>query len=56
MFKVLALDLDGTVLNSRHAISRALRDKIHALKETASVVLVTGRHHTAAKPYHRDLG
>ncbi len=56
MFKVLALDLDGTVLNSRHAISRALRDKIHALKETAYVVLVTGRHHTAAKPYHRELG
>ena len=56
MIKVLALDLDGTVLNSKNAISGALRDKIHALKEIASVVLVTGRHHTAAKPYHHELG
>lgn len=56
MYKVLALDLDGTVLNSRHGISSALRDKIYSLKESVHVVLVTGRHHTAAKPYYYELG
>ena len=55
-YKVLALDLDGTVLNSDHCISSALRKKIHQLKEKVHVVLVTGRHHTAAKPYYRELG
>lgn len=56
MYKVLALDLDGTVLNSQHSISPALRDKIQALKDVVHIVLVTGRHHTAAQPYHRELG
>lgn len=56
LYKVLALDLDGTVLNSHHGISRVLRDKIHTLKESVHVVLVTGRHHTTAKPYYYELG
>lgn len=56
MYKVLALDLDGTVLNSRHAISSPLRDTINSLQESIHVVLVTGRHHTAAMPYHYELG
>lgn len=56
MYKVLALDLDGTALNKNHAISAALRDKIHQLKDTVDVIIVTGRHHTAAYPYYLELG
>ena len=55
MHKVLALDLDGTVLNSEHRISNELRATIQALKPYVHVVLVTGRHHTAAKPYYAEL-
>lgn len=55
MYRVLALDLDGTVLNSDNKISASLRQTIKALKDVFHVLLVTGRHHTAAKPYHREL-
>jgi len=55
MYKVLALDLDGTVLNSENRISGELRDTIQALQQYVHVVLVTGRHHTAAKPYYAEL-
>jgi Cof subfamily protein (haloacid dehalogenase superfamily) len=55
MYKVLALDLDGTVLNSDNRISDQLRATIHALAQYVQVVLVTGRHHTAAKPYYAEL-
>jgi len=56
MYKILALDLDGTLLNSQHVINPRLRNKIQALKDVIHIVLVTGRHHTAAQPYHRELG
>lgn len=55
MYQVLALDLDGTVLNSENKISVPLRETIEVLKDRFHVVLVTGRHHTAAKPYHYEL-
>ncbi|MGX9415734.1 Cof-type HAD-IIB family hydrolase [Vibrio sp. RC27] len=55
-YKVLALDLDGTVLNSDRQISEPLRQTIQTLKDRVHIVLVTGRHHTAAKPYHYELG
>ncbi|MGB5444391.1 MAG: Cof-type HAD-IIB family hydrolase [Psychromonas sp.] len=56
MYKVLALDLDGTVLNSEHGIHPEVKAAIREATEVCHVVLVTGRHHTAAKPYHEELG
>ncbi|SHO56473.1 pyridoxal phosphatase [Vibrio quintilis] len=56
MYKVLALDLDGTVLTDDHTI---LPQTIHAIREAQKhchVVIVTGRHHTAAKPYYQAMG
>lgn len=54
--KLLALDLDGTVLNSQHTISRELIDAIRSIAKDTHVVIVTGRHHVAAKPYYEQLG
>ena len=57
MYNVLALDLDGTVLNSKGNISQQLRDTITSIHSGPThVILVTGRHHTAAKPYYYELG
>ena len=57
MYNVLALDLDGTVLNSKGKISQQLRDTITSIHSGPThVILVTGRHHTAAKPYYYELG
>lgn len=56
MHKLLALDLDGTVLNSQHTISRELVDTIKQIGKDTHVVIVTGRHHVAAKPYYDQLG
>jgi Cof subfamily protein (haloacid dehalogenase superfamily) len=55
MYQVLALDLDGTVLNSEHGIHPDVKAAIIEAKETCHVILVTGRHHTAAKPYYDEL-
>ena len=55
MYKLLALDLDGTVLNSKHEISTPLLESIQNLSEDIIVMIVTGRHHTAAKPYYDQL-
>ncbi|TKI08517.1 Cof-type HAD-IIB family hydrolase [Martelella alba] len=55
-YRVLALDLDGTLLTSDQHIHPAVRDALRRIALTARVILVTGRHHTAARPYHRELG
>jgi hypothetical protein len=55
MYKLLALDLDGTVLNSDNQISQPLLETIHNLPDDVAVMIVTGRHHTAAKPYYDQL-
>jgi len=52
MYQVLALDLDGTVLNDEHGIHPEVIAAIREVKSQAHVVLVTGRHHTAARPYY----
>lgn len=56
MYKLLALDLDGTVLKSDRTISPILIDKIRILAERIPVLIVTGRHHTTARPYYQQLG
>jgi Cof subfamily protein (haloacid dehalogenase superfamily) len=55
MYQVLALDLDGTVLNSEHGIHADVKAAIIEAKDICHVILVTGRHHTAARPYYEDL-
>lgn len=55
-YRVLALDLDGTTLTSDHQIIPSVRDAIRRLSSQVMVLLVTGRHHTAARPYHHELG
>lgn len=56
MYKLLALDLDGTVLNSAHTINPRLKQAIQTISQTHHVMIVTGRHHVAAQPYHAELG
>ncbi|MDE1335887.1 Cof-type HAD-IIB family hydrolase [Vibrio aestuarianus] len=56
MYKVLALDLDGTVLTDEHTIHPEVKMAIQQAQQHCHVVIVTGRHHTAAKPYYLELG
>ncbi|PKU25524.1 pyridoxal phosphatase [Telmatospirillum siberiense] len=55
-YKLVALDLDGTLLDSDQAIRD---DTIAALKEVRvkglGIILVTGRHHVASHAYHDQL-
>ncbi|PJE79084.1 Pyridoxal phosphate phosphatase YbhA [invertebrate metagenome] len=55
-YKVLALDLDGTTLMNNQSIHPAVKQAIQEAQQSCHVVLVTGRHHTTAVPYHRQLG
>lgn len=56
MYKVLALDLDGTVLTDEHTIHPEVKNAIQQAQQRCHVVIVTGRHHTAARPYYQELG
>ncbi|MGG4609424.1 Cof-type HAD-IIB family hydrolase [Providencia sp. Me31A] len=56
MYKVLALDLDGTVLTQEHTIHPSVKQAIQAAAKKCHVMIVTGRHHTAARPYYDELG
>ncbi|WP_367990518.1 Cof-type HAD-IIB family hydrolase [Vibrio sp. NTOU-M3] len=56
MYKVLALDLDGTVLTDEHSIDPDVKQAIQDAQQKCHVVIVTGRHHTAARPYYDELG
>ncbi|MFV0576446.1 MAG: Cof-type HAD-IIB family hydrolase [Vibrio sp.] len=56
MYKVLALDLDGTVLTDEHQIHPEVKQAIIDATKLCKVIIVTGRHHTAARPYHSELG
>ena len=56
-YKLLAFDLDGTLLNSKGKILESSKAAIKAAQQMGiKVVLVTGRHHVAARPYHYELG
>lgn len=55
-YHVIALDLDGTLLTPQKTI---LPETVAALQEAQQqgkhVLLVTGRHHITARPYHHSL-
>lgn len=55
-YKLLALDLDGTLLNSQQTLSSILVETLKSISQVAHVMIVTGRHHVAAQPYYRELG
>ncbi len=55
-YKLLALDLDGTLLNDRGEISKKNRDKIRQAKEAGvRVILTTGRSWRSTKRYIDEL-
>jgi hypothetical protein len=56
-YRLLALDIDGTLLTSGKGISPRTRAAVLAAREAgAHVVLVTGRRHPAARLVAEDLG
>ena len=55
-YRLLALDMDGTLLNSQHQILESSQYALQqARKRGIKVVLATGRHHLAARPYYEQL-
>ncbi|HKW18754.1 MAG TPA: Cof-type HAD-IIB family hydrolase [Terriglobales bacterium] len=55
--RLLAIDIDGTLLNSQFRISeRDLQALRHAHASGIEVILVTGRRHTFALPMAQQLG
>ncbi|MFD1806673.1 pyridoxal phosphatase [Pasteurella oralis] len=55
-YQVIAFDLDGTLLNSQGQILVSSKSAIqNCINKGLKVILVTGRHHTAAYPYYHEL-
>jgi len=55
--KVIALDLDGTLLNKKKEISLSNQERIQKLREQGvKVVLASGRSATAMRYYYNQLG
>lgn len=56
-YKLVAIDLDGTLLNSHHQVSAANREAVKAcLERGIKVVIATGRLFSSAGVYCRELG
>jgi Cof subfamily protein (haloacid dehalogenase superfamily) len=56
-YRLIALDLDGTTLDSRREIRPATLAALdEARARGVEVILVSGRHHGAIRPYHHQLG
>ena len=57
MIKLLALDMDGTLLNEAKEIPQAHIDTIHkAIEKGVKLVLCTGRPLFGVLPYYKKLG
>jgi len=55
--RLLAIDIDGTLLNSQFRIAQGDLDALRRARESdVEVILVTGRRHTFALPMARQLG
>ena len=55
--RLLAIDIDGTLLSSQFRISQTDIDALrYAHRSGVEVILVTGRRHTFALPYAQQLG
>lgn len=56
MIKLIALDMDGTLLNSNHQITEEVKKAIRKAKEIGiKVVLCTGRPLIGVRPYLKEL-
>lgn len=56
MYKLVAIDIDGTLLNSRNEITKEVNDAIQAAKaKGVKVVLCTGRPIVGVNPYIEEL-
>jgi 5-amino-6-(5-phospho-D-ribitylamino)uracil phosphatase len=56
-YRLIAIDLDGTLLNSEHALAEANRAAIHRAHEAGvQVVLCTGRAYPETKPIVEEIG
>lgn len=55
-YQAVAFDLDGTLLSSQSTILESSKKAIQKIREKGiKVFIVTGRHHTAVKPYYVEL-
>lgn len=52
---MLCLDIDGTLLNSNHQISKKTRDAIEDISEKVPVILVSARMPAGILPFQRQL-
>lgn len=56
-YRAIAFDLDGTLLSSQSTILESSQQAIQAARDKGlKVFIVTGRHHTAVRPYYAALG
>ncbi|MDP8033696.1 pyridoxal phosphatase [Pasteurella atlantica] len=56
-YQAVAFDLDGTLLSSNGTILESSKQAIQKIREKGiKVYIVTGRHHTAVRPYYAELG
>ncbi|CAM6398835.1 HAD family phosphatase [Escherichia fergusonii] len=54
--QLIALDLDGTLLNSKKMISPASISALQSAQQTGvKIILATGRSHSEALPYYQQL-
>jgi Cof subfamily protein (haloacid dehalogenase superfamily) len=57
MYKILALDLDGTLLNEEHRITKKAEEGIEKLKDIGvKIILVSGREAGSVVTYSKELG
>lgn len=55
-YRLIALDLDGTTLDAKREIRPATKAVLaEARAAGVAVIVVSGRHHGAIRPYHREL-
>lgn len=56
-YKMVAIDLDDTLLNKEHQVSRRNKDVIQKLtKQGIKVIIATGRMYVSALPFTQKLG
>lgn len=55
-YRIIALDLDGTLLTqTKQILPESLEALAEARRKGVKVVIVTGRHHVAIKPFYQAL-
>lgn len=56
-YQAVAFDLDGTLLSSQATILESSKQAIQKAREKGiKIFFVTGRHHTAVRPYYAEIG